>query len=92
MRRKVPVFRVNLPPDIPYSHLTEVPEIKQVVIEEVVYTIKKIISLFEVGNSEYTVELEKDKWQTSLESAIEYYAEKEEYDKCIECRDLITKI
>jgi hypothetical protein len=45
-----------------------------------------------VGNSEYTVELEKDKWQTSLESAIEYYAEKEEYDKCIECRDLITKI
>ncbi len=43
------------------------------------------------GRSEYS-ELEKDKWQTSLETAIEYYAEKEEYDKCIECRDLITKI
>lgn len=99
MRRKVPVFRVSLPPGVSYSILTENPEIVQVVIDETVVAIKEginknknSISLFEVANSEYYIELRKDKWKSSLENALEYYLEKEEYDKCIECRDLINKL
>ncbi len=53
---------------------------------------KKSISLFEVANSEYYIELEKDKWKSSLENALEYYLEREEYNKCAECRDLINQL
>jgi hypothetical protein len=99
MRRKIPVFRVSLPPGVSYSILTETPEIIQIVIDETVVAIKeginknkKSISLFEVANSEYYIELKKDKWKSSLETALDYYAEREEYNKCIECRDLINKL
>jgi protein-arginine kinase activator protein McsA len=40
----------------------------------------------------YYIELKKDQWKISLEKALEYYVEKEEYDRCIECRDLINKL
>jgi hypothetical protein len=48
--------------------------------------------LFEVANSDYYLQLNKDKFKPSLETAIEYFVEKEEYDRCIECRDLINKL
>jgi len=99
MRRKIPVFRVSMAPGASYSVLTETPEVIQIVIDETVVAIKegitkkkKSISLFEVANSEYYIELEKDKWKSSLENALEYYLEREEYDKCIECRDLINQL
>jgi len=69
------------------------------VIEEVVYAIKDAlkrkkskIELFEVANSDYYLELKKDQFKSSLEAAIEYFVEKEEYDRCIECRDLMNSI
>ena len=99
MRRKIPVFRVNMAPGVSYSILTETPEVIQIVIDETIIAIKegiakkkKSILLFEVANSDYYIELEKDKWKSSLENALEYYVEKEEYSKCIECRDLINQL
>jgi hypothetical protein len=99
MRRKIPVFRVTMAPGVSYSVLTETPEIVQIVIDETIVAIKegiakkkKSILLFEVANSDYYIELEKDKWKSSLENALEYYVEKEEYNKCIECRDLINQL
>lgn len=99
MRRKIPVFRVNLPPGMSYSALTEIPEIVEIVLDETVVAIKegitknkKTIPLFEVANSEYYIELTKDKWKSSLEKAMQYYLGKEQYNKCAECRDLINKL
>ena len=99
MRRTIPVFRVYLPEGMSYDILAETPAIKQIVINETINAIKygidkkkKSISLFELADSEYYIELIKDKWKSSLEHALEYYIEKEEYDKCIECRDLINKL
>jgi len=99
MKRKVPVFRVNAKPGASYDILTEIPEVREVVIEEMVVAIKegikkkkKSIPLFEIAGSDCYVEIEKDKWKSSLESAINYYIEKEDYDKCIECRDLINQL
>ena len=72
---------------------------KEVVIEEIVYAIKDAIKrkkskieLFEVANSEYYIELKKEQFKLSLQSAINYFLEKEEYDRCIECRDLMNSI
>ena len=99
MRRKIPVLRVNVEPGASYSQLKEVPEIQKVVIEEAIYAIKEgiaknktSISLFEVAYSDYYIELKKDKWKSTLEKALEYYIEREEYDKCAETRDLINKL
>lgn len=97
--RRIPKFRVNLGPGASYDMLTEVPEVIQVVIDETVVAIKegiakkkKSINLFEVTNSEYYIELKKEQWKSSLEKALEYYLEKEEYERCAECRDLINKL
>jgi len=99
MKRQIPVFRVNVQPGASYDQLHEIPEVKEVVIEEVIFAIKDAIKrkkskieLFEVANSDYYLELDKDKFKTSLETAIEYFVEKEEYDRCIEVRDLINKL
>ena len=99
MKRKVPVFRVNAKPGASYEMLTEVPGLKEVIIEETVLAIKdgikkkkKSTPIFEIAGSDCYLEIEKDKWKSSLESAINYYVEHEDYDKCIECRDLISKL
>lgn len=99
MKRRVPVFRVNVRPGASYEMLTEVPGIKEVIIEETVLAIKegikkkkKSIPIFEIAGSNYYVEIEKNNWKSSLENAIEYYVELEDYNKCIECRDLINQL
>jgi hypothetical protein len=99
MRRKVPVFRVIAEPGADYSTLTTAPEIQQVVLDEAIYAIKdgiekhkSSISLFEIADSEYYIELSKDKWKPILEHLIDHYVKKEEYDKCAEVRDLISKL
>jgi hypothetical protein len=99
MKRQIPVFRVNVQPGASYDQLHEIPEVKEVVIEEVIVAVreairrkKSSIELFEVANSDYYLELKKDQFKISLETALEYFIEKEEYDRCIECRDLINKL
>jgi hypothetical protein len=86
-------------PGASYEAMTRSPEIIQIVIDETVLAIKeginkkkKSISLFEVADSEYYIELKKDNWKLSLEKALNYYLEREEYNKCAECRDLINQL
>lgn len=99
MKRQIPVFKVHVQPGANYNQLHEIPEVKEVVIEELVSAIKdavknkkKTIQLFEVANSEYYIELKKEQFKLSLKSAMDYFLEKEEYDRCIECRDLMNSI
>jgi hypothetical protein len=99
MKRKIPVFKVVASEGESYDRMLEIPELKDIVIEETLFAIKegidkrkKSILLFEIADSNYYIELEKDKWKLSLENVLDYYTEKEEYDMCIECRDLINKL
>jgi len=99
MGRKIPLFRVSANPGASYDVLTEIPEVRDIVIEETVLAIKegikkkkKSIPIFEIAGSDCYLEIEKDKWKPSLENALNYYAESENYDKCIECRDLINQL
>lgn len=99
MKRKIPVFRVHVQPGASYGQLHEIPEVKEVVIEEVVVAIKdaikgkkKSIQLFEVAGSDYYIELKKEQFKSSLETALQYFLDKEEYDRCVECRDLLNEI
>jgi hypothetical protein len=90
---------VNAKPGASYDKLTEVPGLKEVIIEETVIAIKdgikkkkKSISLFQIAGTTSYLELEKEKWQPTLENLLEHYVESEDYDRCIEIRDLIKQI
>jgi hypothetical protein len=99
MRRKIPVLRVSIEPGANYSQINDIPEIKQIILEETVYAIKygieknkNSITLFEVAHTDCYLELKKENWKSTLEKALEYFLEKEEYDNCAEARDLINKL
>lgn len=99
MKRRIPVFRVHVQPGASYDQLNSIPEIRDIVIEELLIAVKDAIkrkktsiSLFEVANSGYYIELKKEQFKPSLEKALDYLIEKEDYDRCAECRDLINKI
>lgn len=98
-RRKIPFFRVTLGNGATYEQVKSNPQVRQVVIEELVRAIKegvskrkKSVSLFEIHNSGMLLELERDNWKQSLENALTFFVEKEDYSKCIEVRDLIKQI
>ena len=98
-KRKIPTFRLSITENVNYDYIATIPEIKEAVMEETVnaikdgvYTKKKKISLFSLANSDYYIELEKRQWKLSLQHALDYYVKTEDYNKCIECRDLIQKL
>jgi len=45
-----------------------------------------------INSIDYTVNLTKDKFESSLKSAISYYEKLELYEKCEECLDLLNKL
>jgi hypothetical protein len=99
IKRKIPVFKVSIMGDGDYTEIINIPEVKEVVLDEVLIAIKegvvkkkKSISLFSLANTDYYVELDRQEWSTSLNKALDFYVNGENYSKCIECRDLINKI
>lgn len=98
-KRKIPTFKVSVMPDADYSQIAYIPEVKQVIMSELLSAIKegvnkkkKSIPLFSLANSEYYIELEEKEWSSSLQRALNYYEKEEDYNKCIECRELLKKI
>lgn len=98
-RRKIPIFQIILKNGGQYEQIAKIPELRQAIIEETVFAVKdgikkkkKSIPLFEIANSSHYINLEKGQWKDILENAISFYIENENYDKCIECRDLIKQL
>ena len=99
IRSKVPLFSLKAGMGVDYTQLANLPEVRKAVMEETFIAIKegiikkrKSIPLFEVALSNCYIELEKDKWKSTLENVMQYYVETEEYGLCAECRDLINKL
>jgi hypothetical protein len=99
MKRKIPVFKVSLGEGTTHEQVSEHPAIRKVVIEETIFAIKegvkkkkKSIPLFQIAGTTTYLELEKEKWQPTLEKILDQYIEAEDYNKCIEIRDLIKQI
>lgn len=98
-KRKVPIFAVRLKGETTYEIFSQHPQVKQIVIEELIFAVKdginknkKSIDLFELDNSQMVVELERCNWKESLSTALDFYSSKEDYEKCAEIRDLIHKL
>lgn len=99
MARIIPVFRLVLDHDVPYSEVEKNPQVREVVMNELVDAVKDgikrrraNISLFVINDSNYIVSLDKKQWKPSLQSALQHYEEKEEYNKCSEIVKLINSL
>jgi len=81
------------------AEIENIPNLKELVYRELFEAVseakkenKEITSLFELNNSGYILELEKDKWVFALEKAISHYEKGEEYEKCAKYKTLIDQI
>lgn len=98
-KRRVPIIRISLTKDADYDKICEVPEFKNVVMHELVIAVKdgirknkKTIELFEISDTKMCLNIEKEDWKSSLNQAMEYFSSMENYDKCVECRELIKQL
>ena len=60
-------------------------------IKDAIKNKSKTAILFELGKSEYYVELDKSEWKQALQSCLDRYIEKELYEACTEIKTLIDK-
>ena len=61
-------------------------------VSEAIRTNKKEIKLCEVKNSNLYITVEKPKWKKSLDSALQFYIDIEEYEECSKIKNLIDKL
>ena len=89
MTRRIPIFEFN------EELKSKKHQVYKSLIEGVTEAIKsdkKEIKLCEVKNSGVFITVEKPEWRESLDSALQYYVDIEEYEKCSKIKDLIDKL
>ena len=89
MVRRIPIFEFNEELS-PKKHQVYKSLIDGVT--EAIKTDKKEIKLCEVKNSGIFITVEKPEWKKSLDSALQYYVNKEEYEECSKIKNLIDKL
>ena len=50
------------------------------------------VNIAEIKNQNLVLSLPKSEWKPGLEKAIDFYVEKEEYEKCSKIKDLIDQL
>ena len=50
------------------------------------------IDIAEIKNHDVLISIPKKEWKSGLEQAINFYVEKEEYEKCSKIKTLISKL
>ena len=89
MTRRIPIFEFN------EELSSKKPQVYKSLIDgvtEAIKTNKEIVKLCEVKNTNIFITVEKPEWKDSLDSALQYYVNKEEYEKCSKIKDLIDKL
>ena len=61
-------------------------------VSEAIKKNKKVIKLCEVKNSNIYITVEKPEWKDSLDKALEFYENEEEYEECSKIKNLIYKL
>ena len=89
MTRRIPIFEYN--EELGFKK----PQVYKSLVEGVVEAIKnkkEKIKLCEVKNSNIYITVEKKDWKISLDKALEFYIDKEEYEECSKIKNLIDKL
>jgi len=89
MTRRIPIFEFN---EELKSKKHKVYKSLVDGVTEAIKSDKEEIKLCEVKNSNIYITVEKQEWKNSLDSALQYYINTEEYEQCSKIKDLIEKI
>jgi hypothetical protein len=97
---KVPVLKINANGPNDFKILAKDPKVIGLINERLVEAIgegmkskKKEIPIYKLSSHEsYFVIIKQEQWKPSLSKALESYVEKEDWDMCIKCRDLINQL
>ena len=89
MTRRIPIFEYN----------EELKSSKHQVykslidgVSEAIKLDKEEIKLCEVKNSNTYITVERENWKNSLDSALQFYIDIEEYEECSKIKNLIDKL
>jgi len=88
MTRRIPILSPN-------DTSSKKPQVYKSLVEgisEAIKTNKKEIKLCEVKNSNTFITVEKPEWKDSLDSALQFYINTEEYEECSKIKNLIDKL
>ena len=89
MTRRIPIFEYN---EELSSKKTQVYKSLVEGVTEAIKSNKEEIRLCEVKNSNTYITVETPEWKDSLDSALQFYIKKEEYEQCSKIKDLIDKL
>ena len=89
MTRHIPIFEYN---EELSSKKTQVYRSLVDGVTEAIKNNKKEIKLCEVKNSGVFITVEKQEWKKSLDSALQFYIDSEEYEECSKIKNLIDKL
>jgi ribonucleotide reductase beta subunit family protein with ferritin-like domain len=81
------------------ADLIESPQFQESVFIETYNSIKTAINnkkteaqIFEINTSGTLITIEKNNWDSALQAVIDYYADKDDFEKCIEIKELQNKL
>ncbi len=89
MTRRIPIFEYN---EELKSKKHQVYKSLIDGVTEAIKTDKEAIKLCEVKNTNIYITVEKPEWKESLDSALQYYIDNEEYEECSKIKNLIDKL
>jgi len=96
--RVVPKMMVDMS-QLSSADLVESPQFQESVFVETYNSIKIAINnrkteahIFEINTSGTLIIIEKNNWNNALQSVIDYYAGKDDFEKCIEIKELQNKL
>jgi len=96
--RVVPKMMVDLS-QITSDELVESPQFQESVFIETYNSIKSAINnkkteahICEINTSGTLITIEKSSWNSALQAVIDYYASKDNFEKCIEIKELQNKL
>ena len=89
MTRRIPIFEYN---EELKSKKHQVYKSLIDGVTEAIKTNKEEIKLCEVKNTNIFITVEKPEWKDSLDSALQYYENTEEYEECSKIKNLIDKL
>ena len=89
MTRRIPIFEYN------EELNTKKPQVYKSLVDgvtEAIKTNKDKINLCEVKNTNVYITVEKSEWKSSLDSALQFYENTEEYEECSIIKNLINRL
>ena len=89
MTRRIPIFEYN---EELKSKKLQVYKSLIDGVSEAIKTNKEEIKICEVKNTNTYITVGKQEWKASLDAALQYYVNKEEYEECSKIKELIEKL